>query len=188
MRTRHLKFVAIAAIVCLVLIITIIFLVKPDTASQPTVPQPQWEDVTHKETQAAVMPGTGQIESYSFIRTAGFIAVGDYCDVRILFPSGENFIVLSKKKLLSADAANVSFSVTEQEIMAMSSAFYDINNCSGAYVYLTKYNSSADPATVPDYPVNHAVGELCRWNPNLNSSDYPQYMNYRDQLENNITH
>ncbi|MGN0481883.1 MAG: hypothetical protein ACI4EV_09955 [Lachnospiraceae bacterium] len=190
MRTHHFKLIAIAAAVCVVLTtaIVIAFLSKPDRNDQPTVPQPQWEDNTDKEITVEAVPDAGQIESYSFIRIAGFIEAGDYCDVRILFPSGENFIVLAKKKVLSVDGTNVSFSVTEPEIMAMSSALYDINNCSGAYVYLTKYHSSVDKATVPDYPVNHAIYELCLWNPNLNSVDYPKYMNYRDQLENNITH
>ncbi len=191
MRIRHWKVFAILAALCSFIAIVIIFFAgvlfpaSSDTPYEPTVPQPEWEIADKTVVKS---DDEGQIESYSFIHTAPFISAGDYCDVRILFPSGQNYIVLSKKRLLSADAANVSFQVREHEVMAMSSALYDVNHYDGTYVYLTKYNSSGDTASIPDYPVSHAVYELCQWNPNTDSSYVSKYMNYREQLESKISH
>lgn len=191
MRIRSFKAVAILAALCGLTAAIIIFIFgvfsseSPDVPNEPTVPQPEWEIADN----TVVTPkDSGRIESYSFIHAASFIAAGDYCDVRILFPTGQNYIVLSKKKVLSADAENICFNVCEHEVMAMSSALYDVNRYDGTYVYLTKYTSAGDTASIPDYPVSHFVYELCLWNPNMDEAYLSDYMNYREQLESKISH
>lgn len=141
------------------------------------------------ETAAGHIPDTGNLlhmESYAFIQSNPFIAPGDYCDVRILFPNGENYIVMEKKRLLAAEGGNLCFLVSEYEIMKMSSALYDTHHYTGTCVYLTKYSSGTQAASVSDYPVNPDVYALCQWNPNLNSEEARKNMNYRAVLEKNL--
>lgn len=65
----------------------------------------------------------------------------DYVDVRIMFPNGEDFIILAKKRLtcFEADYSNCFLWISEEEILRMASATIDAYLYPGAKIYTTKY-------------------------------------------------
>ncbi len=65
----------------------------------------------------------------------------DYVDVRIRFPNGEDYIVLSKKRILSPNIESFQcfLWLKEEEILNMSSAIVDAYLYSGTILYTTKY-------------------------------------------------
>ena len=78
---------------------------------------------------------------YSIILVNSNIVEDDYIDVRIMFPNGEDYIILSKKVLrdYSSDIGSCFLWLTEEEILRMASAAVDAFLYSGAKLYTTKY-------------------------------------------------
>lgn len=69
------------------------------------------------------------------------IEENDYADIRILFPNGEDYIVLSKKSLknLAEEKNNCFLWLTEEEILNMSGAIVDAYLYTGSKLYTAKY-------------------------------------------------
>lgn len=82
------------------------------------------------------------------------IKENDSIDVRITFPNGEDYIVLSKKNIknLSLDINNCFLWLTEDEILTMSAAIVDTYLYSGTKLYTAKYiEPSLQDASIPTY-------------------------------------
>ena len=84
----------------------------------------------------------------------GNITIGDYVDIRIRFPDGTDYIVLSKKQIRESDIHQnkLLFYVDEREILLMDSAVVDASIYDGTSLYPAKY---ADPASEPASTVNY---------------------------------
>ncbi len=54
----------------------------------------------------------------------------DFVDVRIKFPTGQDYILLSKKKVEDLSNNRVWYHMNEKEILSMSSEGYELNSCS----------------------------------------------------------
>lgn len=98
---------------------------------------------------------------------------GDYVDVRVAFPDGSDYIVLSKKKITSLGLSNSVFTTycDEADIERLASATLDAYLTAGARVYTTKYiESSLQDRAKETYPVKNATLQLLQQanNPNLN--------------------
>ena len=91
---------------------------------------------------------------YEFEYIPGNIISGDYVDIRIRYPDGADYIVLSKKRLTESDTHRnkVIFSMDEREILLMDSALVDAGIYDGTSLYPAKY---ADPALEPASTVNY---------------------------------
>lgn len=78
---------------------------------------------------------------YDVININSNIVNNDRIDVRIFFPNGEDYIVLSKKMIkgLAIDTTSCLLWLNEEEILRMSSAIVDAYLYSGAKLYTTKY-------------------------------------------------
>ena len=88
---------------------------------------------------------------------------GDYVDVRILFPSGHDYCVLSHKQAggLDADKKKIVLGLTEEERVRLGSAQIDVQTYERAYLYLTIYPKAVDmPDTTVRYPVSGSVQPL----------------------------
>lgn len=113
--------------------------------------------------------------SYSYIKQTAQLKQGDYVDVRISFPNGADFVVLSKKKVLKALktqeqnslADALYFALTEEEIMRMSSGVVDAYLTEGAYLYTVQYISDTQKGAIVNYPVNEVVEKLIKKDPNI---------------------
>lgn len=94
----------------------------------------------------------------------------DCVDVRIAFPDGEDFIVLSKKhvKDLKRDSCIFNTKLNEEEIIRFRSAIIDAYMIGGCVIYTTKYvEENLQEEAVPTYPVNEANIALIGSDPNI---------------------
>lgn len=98
------------------------------------------------------------------------ISSNDYVDIRILYPNGENYIILSKKLVrnMSEDRLKHYFWLGEEEIQLMSSAIVDAYLYDGAKLYSTKYvEASMQESSVMTYVPSLSTMELIKDNPNI---------------------
>jgi hypothetical protein len=89
----------------------------------------------------------------------------DYVDIRIHFANGEDYLVLSKKKICSLDSENGKFCtyVTEEESMRMSSALTDAYTYKGTKIYTTLFaESSLQKEAKPNYPIRAVVTDIMK--------------------------
>lgn len=97
-------------------------------------------------------------------------AENDIVDVRIMFPTGEDFIVLSKKQVrnLSLEASRFNTYLSEEEILRMASATIDAYTISGTRIYTTRYaESNLQNAAIPNYLVKQETIDLINNDPNV---------------------
>lgn len=94
---------------------------------------------------------------------------GQYVDVRIAFPTGLNYTILSMKKIERVERDELKsqtpiwLRLDEQEQMKLSSAYVDMKFYEGTYIYTTRYVDEAlQEPTLPNYPVNLNVLSLIR--------------------------
>ncbi len=94
----------------------------------------------------------------------------DMIDVRIAYPNGEEFTVLSKKKIENLSLAHSNFRtlLNENEMLTYRSAVCDAYQTTGAYLYSVRYVESnlQDGATV-NYLVRSETIDLMRSDPNI---------------------
>lgn len=94
----------------------------------------------------------------------------DSVDVRILFPNGENFTVLSKKSIknVNLDSHNCFLWLNEEELLNISSAIVDAFLHEGTKLYTVKYiEPSIQSETIVDYQPNEDVLLLIANDPNI---------------------
>ena len=97
-------------------------------------------------------------------------ADNDIVDVRILFPDGTDYTILSKKKISNLSLENSIFytDMTEEEILRLSSATIDAYLTPGARIYTTRYlQPTVQEASVPYYPLRTNVIDLVHSDPNV---------------------
>ena len=105
----------------------------------------------------------------NFIYLNANLADGDYVDVRIMFPNGEDYIVASKKCLKTPVIANNScyLWLTEDENDLLSAAIVDAN-LNKAKIYVNRYvNPSVEDASIVTYNPNEDVINAMKVNPNI---------------------
>lgn len=101
---------------------------------------------------------------------------GDYVDVRVSFPSGLDFLVLSKKKVI--DILKVGeedhfveyciFNLDTDEILRLKSAIVDAYINEGTHLYSTIYvEPDKQKAAEITYPVNENVRKIIQDDPNI---------------------
>lgn len=104
---------------------------------------------------------------FALIELPTDLQAGDFVDVRINFPGGQDYIVLSKKKVQQLANGVIWMEMNEEEILTMSSAIVDayINS---ANIYAVSYVDPymQEPAEVT-YPSNEEVLDLMRADPNI---------------------
>lgn len=94
----------------------------------------------------------------------------DVIDVRILFPDGSDYIVLSKLEINELSLENCIFTsiLNEEEILRYSCAIIDAYTTPGTKLYTTRYvESSLQDAAEPNYPVSDVTRALIQSDPNV---------------------
>ena len=116
---------------------------------------------------------TRKVEYNMFILPTD-LTTGDYIDIRLLLPSGTDYIVVAKKEveipLVSGidSTDTISINLNEDEINMLSNAIVDAFKVNGAKLYVSKYTEPGlqEPAE-PTYPVSREVLQLINGNPNI---------------------
>lgn len=115
-----------------------------------------------------------RVQEYNTIVLPINLEDGDYVDIRLSLPSGQNYIVVSKKKVeipdlggaLSTDT--IRLNLNEDEILSMSNAIYDAFKVNGSKLEAVKYTDPGmQSAATPTYPVNAEVAALLRSDSNI---------------------
>lgn len=94
----------------------------------------------------------------------------DVIDVRILYPNGENYIVLAKKSIqtLNLKTNQCILHVNEEEILKISSAIIDTYLRAGTILYSSKYiEPGIQSPAIPNYQPSEAVISLLSKDPNI---------------------
>ena len=87
----------------------------------------------------------------------------DVVDIRIAFPDGSDYCVLSKKQMhqLVYNSSIWYTDMNEQEILTYTSAITDAYTNTGTYLYLTRYTTpTVQEATQCNYPINGIAHDM----------------------------
>lgn len=114
----------------------------------------------------------------------------EYVDVRILFPNGEDYLLLSKKIInnLSLEQCVFYTYLNEDEILRMASAIIDAYTVAGTRIYTTRYveENLQDEAT-PTYVVKGETIDLINKDPNITKiATQTLNLNARKNLESRL--
>ena len=92
----------------------------------------------------------------------------DYIDIRLQLPSGEDYIVVAKKKVLKADEITMWINLSEDEILTLSNAIVEAYQIEGSKLYATTYIEPGiqNKATVTYVPTL-SVSQLINSDPNV---------------------
>lgn len=105
----------------------------------------------------------------TFVNLSANLKEGDFVDIRILFPNGEDPIVVSKVSIQKpVVVSNLCYLwLTADQISNLDAAAVDAN-LHGAIIYTTKYiEPEVQPANVVNYQPNAAVIDLMKSDPNI---------------------
>lgn len=94
----------------------------------------------------------------------------DFVDIRIIYPNGEDYLVISKKQIETLNFENSVFNIqcNEEEIVRFSSAIVDAYMTTGARLYTTRYvESNLQVEAIPNYPVRAETMDLIKSDPNI---------------------
>lgn len=104
---------------------------------------------------------------YGLIVLPTKLAAEDYVDVRIQFPNGDDYILLSKKTVQDVKNEVVWMNLDEGELLTMSSAIVDAY-LEQAKIYAVQYvDGKVQEASQVTYPVKANVLELIQESPNI---------------------
>lgn len=102
-----------------------------------------------------------------FIQLPAALERNDVVDVRIQFPTGQDYILLSKKKIERLNGESVTMTLDEMEILSLSSAIVDAYLHKASIYALAYVEPQLQAKAVPTYPANEAVLQLIKKDPNI---------------------
>lgn len=115
-----------------------------------------------------------RVQEYNMVVLPADLETGDYIDIRMILPSGQDFIVVAKKEVEMAEAEGESIGNTiwvnldEEETLHMSCAIVDAFKIKGAKIYATKYTEAGmQKAAIPTYVLNSQTATLLKTDPNI---------------------
>lgn len=135
-------------------------------------------------------------QEYNMILLPTQIEANDYIDVRLRLPSGQDYIVVSKKRVEipqidGVDSANtIWINMTEEETLAMSNAIVEAYYIKGAVLYTSKYvEPGMQDTAVSTYVPNNEVMKLMEQDPNIlqeaRTKLFERYQQLGDTIRNN---
>ena len=109
-----------------------------------------------------------RIQEYSMVILPSQLVEGDYIDIRFEMPSGVDYIVLSKKKVLKCNQNTVWLKMSEGDLLTLNNAIVESYQAEGSKLYATTYiEAGIQEAAIANYPVNPSVLNLIQRNPNI---------------------
>lgn len=109
-----------------------------------------------------------RIQEYNMIILPTQLEEGEHVDIRLRLPSGEDYIVLSKKHIEQTNSDTIWIKVAEEEILTMSNAIVEAYIMQGSLLYATTYaDAGMQNASTPTYIASQSVIELMNSDPNI---------------------
>lgn len=131
--------------------------------SQGTIITPDMINVDGKQETSDV-----RLQEYNMLLLPQYLATGDYVDIRLRLPTGEDYIVLSKKQVENNSVDTIWLKLTEDEILTMSNAIVETYIMNGSLLYVTTYSDAGmQEQSTPTYVVKNSVINLMNADPNI---------------------
>ncbi|WP_103110899.1 SAF domain-containing protein [Brevibacillus reuszeri] len=106
-------------------------------------------------------------QEFSLMELPSKLQKNDYVDVRIKFPSGQDYIVLSKKRVEDLQTGTVWYKMNEKEILNISSAIVDAYIRDATIYALSYVEPGIQEKAIVTYPANKDVLDLMDSDPNI---------------------
>ena len=113
-------------------------------------------------------------QEYNMLVLPTDVVTDDYVDIRLLLPTGQDYIVVSKKRITvpmvggEYSSNTIQMNMAEEEILAMSNAIVEAYTIEGSKLYVTKYTEAGiQEAAIPTYITSQAVRNLIQADPNI---------------------
>lgn len=111
---------------------------------------------------------TERVQEYNMILLPSQLKNGDYVDIRLSLPTGQDYVVLSKKKVLGTDATGIWFYTDEEEMLTINNAIVESYIISGSKLYATQYTDPGmQKPSETTYTVSGEVLNLIMNSPNI---------------------
>ena len=108
-----------------------------------------------------------RIQEYNMISLPSQLEEGTYVDVRLRLATGEDYVVLSKKKVEQANATTVWLKVDEIEILTMDNAIIEAWMLDGSKLYAIEYvEPGLQEKATSTFPISQKTAEYINANPN----------------------
>lgn len=105
---------------------------------------------------------------YNMLTLPTTISEGDYIDIRLTFPNGQNLIVISKKEVKSLLGDTIGLELSEGEILMMESAIVEAYIMTSSKLYAIQYvEPGMQEAAIKTYEPTEAVKNLISANSNI---------------------
>lgn len=136
-------------------------------------------------------------QEYNMLSLPSDLVSGDTVDIRLQLPTGEDFIVLSKKKVTFPGAEEegdvptvvsdvIRLSVDEAETLTMSSAIVDSYQIIGSKLYVVKYTEPGiQEAAVGTYSPSGSTIDLIQKDPNIVARAIQEIVTRQQQASSN---
>ena len=109
-----------------------------------------------------------RMQEYNMIILPTELEIGDYIDIRLQLPNGQDFIVISKKKVENANTDTIWMKLTEDETLTMSSAIVEAYIMTGSKLYAVTYVEAGNQEqAVATYMPNSDVVSLINTDTNI---------------------
>lgn len=109
-----------------------------------------------------------RIVEYNMFILPSTLKNGDYIDIRLSLPSGKDYIVLPKKRVLGCNATTIWLRVSEDEILLLNNAIIESYTISGSKLYASLYSEAGmQTAAEITYMPSPDVMALIINNPNI---------------------
>lgn len=114
-------------------------------------------------------------QEYNMLVLPTELAPEDYVDVRLMLPNGQDFIVVSKKRVgipQTSDgtymADTITMNLAEDETISMSAAIVEAYKINGSKIYVTKYTDPGiQEKSIETFIPTQEIAELINSDPNV---------------------
>ena len=125
-----------------------------------------------------------RLEEYNMVTLPSTLEIGEYIDIRLTLPGGQDYVVISKKEVKNCDLSTIWLEVSEDEIVTMNNAIIESYIMKGANLYAVRYvEPGMQTASIPTYPVSAAVSSAMTNNPNILKEALDAYYDKITQLQ-----
>jgi predicted small secreted protein len=127
--------------------------------------------------------------SCSEVQFGSNIANEDFVDLRIRFPNGEDYAVLTRQQIHLIEENNerqIYFCLSEKELQFLSSAAFDMNHIEGSYLYLVKYVSEYGNRTTTLYTPKISTIQLLLTYSMITEKEAQQMLQFRNYMDERI--
>ncbi len=107
-------------------------------------------------------------QQYNMLVLPQYLDIDDYIDIRLTLSNGQDYIVVSKKRIKQLSEDTIWIDMYEQETLVMTNAIVEAYKTPGSKLYATRYVEPGNQAdAVPTYVPSATVINLMNSDPNI---------------------